>query len=77
MKLSSFIALVAMICFIICSIIVLRHIHKAFTKSNVQKIDYQLELINQTDVRLMDENGKSLYITTFDSIQYYIEKDNL
>ena len=45
--------------------------------SNKQKIDYQLELINQTDVRLMDENGKTLYITTFDSIGYYIEKDNL
>ena len=42
-----------------------------------QKIDYQLELINQTDVRLMDENGRTLYITTFDSIGYYIEQDNL
>jgi hypothetical protein len=43
----------------------------------IPKIDYQLELINQTDVRLMDENGKSLYITSFDSIGYYIEQDNL
>ena len=42
-----------------------------------QKIDYQLELINQTDVKLMDENGETLYITTFDSIQYYIDQDNL
>ena len=42
-----------------------------------QKIDYQLELINQTDVRLMDEHGETLYITSFDSIGYYIEQDNL
>jgi hypothetical protein len=42
-----------------------------------KKIDYQLELINQTDVRLMDEHGETLYITTFDSIGYYIEQDNL
>jgi len=44
---------------------------------NKQKIDYQLELINQTDVRLMDEHGETLYITTFDSIGYYIDQDNL
>ncbi len=42
-----------------------------------QKFDYQIELINQNDVRIMDENNKTLYITTFDSLTYYIEKDNL
>ena len=45
--------------------------------SEPKKIDYQLEIINQTDVKLMDENGETLYITTFDSIGYYIEQDNL
>jgi hypothetical protein len=45
--------------------------------SNKQKIDYQLEIVDENHIRLMDENGKSLYITTFDSIGYYIEQDNL
>ena len=26
---------------------------------------------------ISDENGKTLYITTFDSIQHYIDQDNL
>ena len=45
--------------------------------SKPEKIDYKLELMNQTDVKLMDENGHTLHITTLDSIQYYIEQDNL
>lgn len=45
--------------------------------SKSEKIDYKLELINQTDVKLMDENGETLHITTLDSIEYYIEQDNL
>jgi hypothetical protein len=45
--------------------------------SKPEKIDYKLELINQTDVKLMDENGETLHITTLDSIEYYIEQDNL
>ena len=40
-------------------------------------VEYQIELINQTDVKLMDENGETLHITTLDSIEYYIEQDNL
>jgi hypothetical protein len=44
---------------------------------NKQKFDYQIELINQNDVKIMNENNKTLYITTFDSLSYYIEKDNL
>jgi hypothetical protein len=44
---------------------------------NQQKFDYQIELINQNDVKIMNENNKTLYITTFDSLSYYIEKDNL
>jgi hypothetical protein len=42
-----------------------------------QKIDYQLEFINENDVKLLDENGETLYITTFDSIPYYIDQDNI
>lgn len=45
--------------------------------SEPKKIDYQLEIINQTDIRLMNEHGETLYITTFDSIGYYIDQDNL
>jgi hypothetical protein len=40
-------------------------------------VEYQIELINQTDVKLMNSIGETIKITTLDSIPYYIEKDNL
>jgi hypothetical protein len=40
-------------------------------------VEHQIELINQTDVKLMNSIGETIKITTLDSIPYYIEKDNL
>jgi hypothetical protein len=66
----------ALMCFLFIATAFL-WIYFMLSKEVPQKIDYQLEIVDENHIKLMDENGKSLYITTFDSIGYYIEQDNL
>lgn len=40
-------------------------------------VEYEIELINQDSVRIYSVDGDRTYYTTPDSIQYYIEIDNL
>ena len=43
----------------------------------VEKYEYKLELINQETVKLRNIKDGSVYITTPDSLVYYLELDNL
>lgn len=51
-------------------------LHIEFNNSPKQNIDYQLDL-NQNRINIFDKNGKSLGTTSYDSIPYWIEQDNL
>lgn len=51
----------------------------AFTIDNFTEstYEYEIELINQDSVKIHSIDGDRTYYTTPDSIEYYIEIDNL